>query len=279
MPPETGNGIFVHQIFYDQASRDGLDPGFIPLDNSVNARPDWYEFWVIRNFLRNNSLKEGAWYGFLSPRFTQKSGFTSGAVIGALQKYDARADVALFSVGWDQLAYFLNPFEQGEIWHPGLSRAAQSFFDEIGLGVDLSRLVTYAKTSVFSNYIIAKPGFWAEWLAIADRFFDRVESGALPGLGGTTSYGSALNQAPMKTFIQERFASVILARGRYRAIVADQSQHAPIFTRLFRDGPQTRRMLQACDLLKEKYCLTQDNDYLDMYYKIRKDIEFTRPGM
>ena len=275
----AGSKIFVYQIFYDQASRESLDPGFIPLDNMANERPDWYEFWPIRNFLRKNTLQDGAWYGFLSPRFTQKSGFAASVVTGALEKYDAYADVALFSVGWDQLAYFLNPFEQGEIWHPGLLALSQSFFDEIGLDVDLSRLVTYSKTSVFSNYIIAKPTFWNEWLAMADRFFDMVEGAAIPGLDRGTSYGSALNQAPMKTFIQERFASVILARGRYKAIMADQSQYAPIFSRIFKDNPQTRRMLQTCDLLKEKYCLTRDNDYLSMYHKLRGDIEFMRPMM
>lgn len=213
MSPNPGNRIFVYQIFYDQESRNRLDSGFIPLDNSRNERPDWYEFWPIRNYLRANKLLDDAWYGFLSPKLTEKSGFASAAVIDALKKFDAHADVALFSPGWDQLAYFLNPFEQGEFWHPGLLDLSQAFFDEIGLTVDLAKLVTYSKTSVFSNYVVAKPSFWNEWLSIADRFYDFVESGdGDPELNLTTSYGSILHQTPMKTFIQERFASVILAR-------------------------------------------------------------------
>ena len=277
MSPDPDYRLFVYQIFYDQVSRESLDPGFIPLDNSLNERPDWYEFWPIRNYLKNNELLENAWYGFLSPKFVQKSGFTSAAVLNALEKYDAYADVALFSVGWDQIAYFLNPFEQGEVWHPGLLKSSQLFFDEIGLSVDLNKLVTHCRTSVFSNYIIAKPKFWNEWLTIADKFYEIVESNAAPELRRTTSYGSILNQTPMKAFIQERFASVILARGQYKVLAADQTQYAPIFTRLFKDDPRVRRMLQTCDLLKEKYCLTQDIDYLNMYYKIREDIEFTQP--
>lgn len=35
--------IFVYQIYYDDISRQQLDPGFIPLDNMTNSRPDWYD--------------------------------------------------------------------------------------------------------------------------------------------------------------------------------------------------------------------------------------------
>lgn len=48
--------IFLYQIFYDKTSRGLIEPGYIPLDNSLNERPDWYEFWVIRKFLRNSTL-------------------------------------------------------------------------------------------------------------------------------------------------------------------------------------------------------------------------------
>jgi hypothetical protein len=41
--------INVFQIFYDDRSRRSLDGGFIPLDNTRNERPDWFEFWVIRD--------------------------------------------------------------------------------------------------------------------------------------------------------------------------------------------------------------------------------------
>ena len=57
--------IHIYQIYYDQATKQALDPGFIPLDNSNTERPDWYEFWPIRKFLKENQLQEDYWYGFL----------------------------------------------------------------------------------------------------------------------------------------------------------------------------------------------------------------------
>ena len=63
----------IYQIYYDEPSRQALDSGFIPLDNTDNLRPDWSELWVIRRFLLNTPLIEDQWYGFLSPKFTAKT--------------------------------------------------------------------------------------------------------------------------------------------------------------------------------------------------------------
>ena len=59
----------IYQIYYDASSMAGLDPGFIPLDNSHAQRPDWFEFYPILNYINQTELKDGVWYGFLSPKF------------------------------------------------------------------------------------------------------------------------------------------------------------------------------------------------------------------
>jgi hypothetical protein len=271
--------IFVYQIFYDEKSRAGLDPGFIPLDNTANERPDWFEFWVIRNYLKTQTLQPNSWYGFLSPKFEIKTRLTSQVVMDALKRFGDNSDVALFSPGWDQLAYFLNPFEQGDLYHPGMMEMSQDFFDRIGMKTDLRSLVTHSSTSVFCNYMVAKPKFWSRWLSIADRFFDFVEGEAPDIFRQSTNYGVTKAQYgdarwPMKTFIQERIASMLLAREDFAVLSLDQSVSMPIFAALFNDDPQTRRMLQICDFLKKEFCLTKDEDYLKMYWKVRRKITF-----
>jgi len=242
--------LCIYQIFYDLATKQMLDTGFIPLDNSKNERPDWFEFWVIRNFLRNNALEEHAWYGFLSPNFQDKTGFDSDYVISFLRHYDSVGDVALFSSAWDQLAYFKNPWEQGEAWHPNIRELTQKFLDSTNRRIDLSALVTDSTSSVFSNYVIAKKKFWIEWKKIADDFFEFVESAG--EYARDTTYGFSKTEYPMKTFIQERFATLILATKQFKVLTVDQSAVTPIFTPLFPDNGQTRRLLQVCDLLKRK---------------------------
>jgi hypothetical protein len=266
---------FVFQIYYNAETKKKILSGFIPLDNTKNLRPDWFEFWVILDFLRNNVLVEDAWYGFLSPKFHEKTGFNSDFVLDVIENYGAVGDVALFSPGWDQLAYFLNPFEQGEVWHPGLMSASQDFINQCRLGVDLTGLVSDAFSSVFSNYIIAKKEFWIEWKKIAEQFFDYVENNPKGLSRAATSYGSLQNRFPMKTFIQERLATLILSTHNFKVLSPDQSFSAPIFTRLFPDDVKTRRLLQVCDLMKAKYRETKDEKYLNIYWSIRRDINYS----
>lgn len=274
------DSVLIHQIFYDAATRAKVLPGFIPLDNTRNERPDWFEFWVILNFLQSNVLADDTWYGFLSPRFTEKTGLDAQFVLDGLRRFGGGYDVALFSPGWDQLAYFLNPWEQGDAWHPGLTGLSQTFLSSTGVTIDLKTLVTDSTTSAFCNFVIAKQRFWLQWLQIAQPFFEFVElrkdgnelSSARTG-AGTTGV-----QLPMKTFIQERFASLILATGAFKVLAPDRSLSAPISSQLFPGGSANRRMLVTCDLMKGKYRKTGDRTYLDMYWKIRKDIPCRFPG-
>lgn len=269
---DNRRSFFVHQIYYDEDSRRQLDPGFVPLDNTRNERPDWFEFWVIRRFLLDTPLQDDAWYGFFSPRFRAKTGLSASQVMDFLESAAPQADVALFSHRWDQIAYYLNVFEQGETLHHGLLDLSQQFFSSIGMEVNLRDLVTHSRTAVFSNFIVAKPVFWREWLPIANSFFAYVEdsnnaqSGAIKA---STFHGYPWKKTPMKTFIQERFASVLLALGEFRVAAIDLSADAPLTPYLFEIDPRTRRRLQACDVLKQAYCASVDQDYLSAYRKLR----------
>src|SRR5689334_22554604 len=106
--------IHIHQIFYDDRSRAAVHPDLIPLDNT-GGRADWFEFWPIREYLRRTPLVEGDWYRFLSPKFAAKYCDPS-CIRPILEGVPQSMDVVLFSPGWDQAAYFLNCFEQGEHW-------------------------------------------------------------------------------------------------------------------------------------------------------------------
>lgn len=267
------NKIYIHQIHYDQLSKNQVDVNFIPLDNG-DGPADWFEFYPIVNFLKNTDLIEDGWYGFLSPKFSLKTGITSTQLISAITQYSSHANVALFSPAWDQLAYFKNPFEQGEFSHPGLLSMAQKFLNQSSCRVDLAKLVTHSSTAVFSNFIIAKPEYWRKWLLIAEEFFKFAEENAL----GDTLYLDAINQqGPMKIFIQERLSSIVLSQNNFTTLTMDFGQSATIQSQLFDNNPRTRKMLQACDLLKEKFVTSGDESYLQMYFKIRKDIHLKKP--
>jgi hypothetical protein len=159
---------------------------------------------------------------------------------------------------------------------------SQSVLRHLGHDVDLTGLVTYSGNFTFSKYIIAKPVYWREWLMIADEFFDLIEnhsSDISMALKQKTSYGTFANQAPIKTFIQERLPAVILSRHRFRTSTLNTSETFPIFDRLFNIDRTTRGVLQTCDLLKQKYCETGDARFLGLFQDVRLLIstKFPRP--
>ena len=99
---------FIRQIFYDERTRAQLDPGFVPLDNTANPRPDWSEYWPIRQFFVAHTFVRDAGYGFLSPKFGVKSGLTAADVHRFIAEEEA--DVFLFSPWLDQSATVLKVF-------------------------------------------------------------------------------------------------------------------------------------------------------------------------
>jgi hypothetical protein len=264
-----GQNAFIYQIYYDDKSKQQLDSGFIPWDNTANLRPDWYEFWVILNYLKQHTLQEDAWYGFLSPQFFAKTTITAEALLSMLGQVHQQCDVVLMHAAWSEIAYYRNVFEHGDAYMPGLSELSQQFFTQIDIPVDVKELVTNSYNSVFSNYVVAKPAYWRKWLAIADKFFDCVE-----GPSGQKFRVDTLHfnrPAPMKAFIQERFASVVLSSNAFRVLAADLSAIAPIPWPT-ENAEETREILRACDYLKGQFCSTGDRNYLDEFYKLRSKI-------
>src|ERR1022692_955759 len=156
----------VYQILNHYTPRQALDPGFRVLDNSANERSDWYEYWPIRNFLLSESLDESAFYGFLSPKFKLKTNLNAAHVDALVRNADPSTDIILLTPSIHNSAYFLNVFAHGDAKHPGLLNVAQQLFRRLGKDADLTHLVTDSRTEVFSNYFVARPRFWREWLNV-----------------------------------------------------------------------------------------------------------------
>ena len=267
----SGPGVSIYQIYYDEASRLKLDPGFIPLDNCANARPDWFEFWVILNFLRNNELQEDTWYGFLSPKFTAKTRLPSHEIKALLTRLDPSYTAAVFSPAVDQLIFFDNLFAQGEFWHPGIIDLTNSFLKASGLDIDVRRLVSHSHNAGFSNYIIAKAPFWRNWRLVADSFWGYVEhseAAAASQIKNITTYNQGFG--PMKTFIQERLMSIILA------ITTGKVYAPPLELMLHYYDPEMREILISMDVLKKTHLQTKDPRFLDTYKAMRDGFAFDK---
>jgi hypothetical protein len=214
----TAAPVHLYQIAYSAASRAQIPPGWLHLDNLDNPRPDWFEYWPIRRFLLEQALDDAAFYGFFSPKFGAKTQLSLADVEGFVQTHHAQADVLLFSPQPDMGAFFLNVFEQGETFDAGLIDAYSAFLDHVGRSAPLRQLVMDSRQVVFSNYFVARPAFWREWLVLNEALFaicEGPDSGPLIGLKAAltqpTSYGGSSGGASRKVFLMERAASLLLA--------------------------------------------------------------------
>ncbi|HEY2675819.1 MAG TPA: hypothetical protein VGI65_02545 [Steroidobacteraceae bacterium] len=250
----------IYQILNHYTPASALDPGFLVLDNSANERPDWFEYWPMRNFLLRQPLDEQLLYGFVSPKFAFKTNLGASGVASFIRDADAEADVVLFSPGIHNSAHYLNVFQHGDAKHPGLISVATELMNRIGHPIDFATLVTDSRNEVFSNYIIAKPRFWRRWLEINESIFRIAEDPDDPlgiKLASRTQYRSK-SHVPMKIFIMERIATLILATEPGFAVHAYDAFGAR--SRLYRAPAAI-----VCDALKIAYATTGHEHYKDVF--------------
>jgi predicted O-linked N-acetylglucosamine transferase (SPINDLY family) len=204
--------VRLYQIAYSEETRASVLPPFLVLDNMENPRADWQEYWPIRKFLLEAELDEGSYYGFFSPRFLEKTGLDAMDVIAFISQHSSETDVFTFSPQPDMGAFFLNVFEQNELFDPGFMDASQAYVDHLDLGVKLKDVLMDSRHTVFSNYFVARPRVWREWLKLTEPLFKACESGAPEAIAhsmcGKTSYRGGIER---KVFLLERLICLLLA--------------------------------------------------------------------
>jgi hypothetical protein len=246
----------IYQIYYDAASRASLHPALIPLDNR-DGPPDWYEFWPMLRTLREIELEDDVWYGFLSPRVFEKAHLSHDDLIALLSR-DPKAEVALFTSHWLQLAVARNVWEHGEWYHPGLRELSAGFFESVGRPIDFDRLMTDYGSATFSNYVVAKRRFWEEWRALAEAYLAYVEESpdGARHLEATRYRGATA--VPHKVFVQERLACHVLAAQAFRVVHTYPVWTAPLPEPWPKqEERRIRRLLDRCSRAKSRHRRTR----------------------
>ncbi len=253
--------IFIYQIFYDDATEKLLDPGFIPLDNRHNVRPDWYEYWPIRSALLSGGFPENALIGFFSPKFKQKTGLTSNEVIRFMR--EGEADLYNFSPYFDQSAFFYNVIDQAVANHGQVNEVFHSAIDLMRLNQPESVLVHDSRTVIFSNFFVAKYPVWEQWLSACERLFYEAEYGSseLSHLL-IRSVRHATYDAPLKVFIIERVISFLLDLNRRFKVGRYPPLDLPMSGSRVSKFPKDLLILDA---LKIAFLETRQRDYLKTY--------------
>lgn len=203
--------VELYHIAYSEETLRAKQPGYLLLDNSDNPRADWREYWPIRHFLSTQRLDENGYYGFFSPRFAEKTGLSYERLIEFIETAEG-ADVVTFSPQVDIGAFFPNVFVGGDLFEPGFLETSQRFLERIGIEISLSELFMDSRTTVFSNFLIARPSYWRKWFAICEKLYAIAESGdsedsLRKALIAKTHYREGVER---KVFVMEGIASLVL---------------------------------------------------------------------
>jgi len=258
----------IFQIFYDDETERSLDSGFIPLDNSGNERPDWSEYWPIRNYLLNNLLDDETYYGFLSPKFKLKTRLTSIDVHEYLSQTDV--DVVSFSPFFDQMTFPFNPFEQASFYHEGSYPTILDAFGFLEPNFSIDRKVMTSSNTIFCNYFAAKKPFWLQWFDYCERLFNEAENNTSDLALRINSFtGHAYKMYPAKVFIMERVASFVLLMHKHFKVQTHNPINRPFGEPVFN---QYKQELIQMDALKKAYVETGSIDYLEVYCSMRNEI-------
>ena len=264
--------VHLYQICYDERTASSIEPGFEMLDNRVNARPDWREYWPMRQYLLGNALAEEDFYGFFSPKFRVKTNLSAAEVLRFVEESDPDVDLVGFSPSIHSSAYYRNVFLAGEADHPGLASLTEKLLDRFGIDVSLDDMISDSTNSVFSNFFVARPRFWRSWLAINERIFSIAENAAdplSPLLNGESHYGPE-RDVPMKVFVMERVASLVAA------------SEPGLVTRTFDPFASPKRIYKlplavTCDALKLAYRSQGHPQYLAMFELLSGMRRFINP--
>lgn len=258
---------FIQQIFYDERTRGQLDPGFLPLDNTANLRPDWSEYWPIRQFFPANTFFRDAGYGFLSPKFGAKTGLTAADVHRFIAEDEA--DVFLFSPWIDQSAVVLNVFEHAAVHGSGIPALFAFVLAQLVPGIDALRLVMDSRQVVFCNFFVARPAFWQRWFSLCEPVFRLCEAGGSPLAAQLcTPVPHDGRRNPAKVFLIERIASFILAtESRWKVRAYD-----PARLPLSKTPIAGREPLMQLDALKRAWRTDGNPEHLRAYRELRASL-------
>ena len=191
-------------------------------ETALIADPEWQHFVRVREFFQENtnsiSIDDDRLYGFLPHHFSNLMGMNCHQMLSEVERLPRDAKVAGITLPTDAHAFFLNVFEQVEVFDPGFTELCEQFFAFAGMPVRLQSMVMDARQSVVTPFLLARPAFWRRWLAVAERLHDLMQSHdtALSedasGLRrGLKSMGGEDAQRSRAALLLERLAAVLLA--------------------------------------------------------------------
>lgn len=199
----------LYSICFDKDQIGEVKSPMVPFDNTENLRPELREYQSFKRIMTEGYATE--LYGVFGPRAEQKLRYSGDTIYSEIVANPLH-DVYLFNHARIQSVLFLNVWEQGEYFHPGISKVVRYALDRNGYDPSVVDKIMYDKQMCYCSYFVAKKAFWNDYMHFVDIIVNTLN--ALPDELATIYHGSA-NYARdtslgMFPFIVERLFSTYL---------------------------------------------------------------------
>lgn len=164
----------IYQIWYDSNSKSKLDfKGIIPYDNTVPAKPNEFEYGVMRQlYFNEETWKKNDKLGVISWKFKQKTNKHPHEFVDWIKK-NSGGDIYHINP-FTNMKVFNNAWEQGEHFHPGLMEVVKILFEKSNLDLELLTIPHIPKVLCYCNYWVAKKEFWDLYMSYTEPLYKSV---------------------------------------------------------------------------------------------------------
>lgn len=208
----------LYQICFEKDQISQVKAPMIPFDNTSNERPELREYHSFKKIIDGQYATEI--YGVFGPRAEEKLRYSGKEIYDEIVANPSK-EFYLFNHARIQSVIFLNVWEQGEYFHPGIKKIMRYVLDKNGYDYTVIDSIMTEKQMCFCSYFVTTKKAWLEYI----RFVDDIKHtlNALPDELATIYHGSANytrdTSLGMFPFIVERLLSTYLKLNPYNVHV------------------------------------------------------------
>ena len=163
--------VNIYQIYYLAEQTARLDPAFIPYDNinppySAADSNKFREWPILRTHGLERAKADGAdIWGFVSYKWDEKTRIPGQKFVDFI-KANPDNDVWFMEPHYKPFNPFINSWIQGNMFHPGISRIANSFMTLNNIPVDVQKIIM---PMCYYNFFAGTQKFWDTFFLYIDQ--------------------------------------------------------------------------------------------------------------
>lgn len=204
--------VKLFEICFEERQLNNVDPLLTPFDNTKNEQPELREYHNFRRLFDEGHTKDLDLWGAFGPRWGGKLRYPAQDIFDTIENNPGH-DVYIFNHARIVNALTYNVWDQGELFHKGITKVARHALDAAGYNPNATNQMMTNLDTCYCSYFIATNAFWKDYLDFLYIIKNRLEN--LPDDLAEIYHGSAnysrdasLNMFP---FIVERMFSTYLS--------------------------------------------------------------------